>query len=329
LAFAQMLTCSLWALQLRWREVVWPHGLCKGLTFEGPVVGVAVLILSFVPMANILFPVGTMIGERLLYIPSAGLLLAVVSFSHFMGARVCAFLMLIAGGGGVWLTAKRVPEWRTSDSITVADGMKQVQSSRVQFNYANVHLQAKRYDEALMTYQRAISIDPTDHDSLPLYHAGQILFYHGRNWEAEAYLATAVSGYFSPLTIKEEEIFHDYALALWFVQKSQESILNFQKSLAINPAFTKALNNLACAAGLGAMSGSLQVEYLTYGLQMLEQALALEPSNILYWRNSVVLLQLAGDIRSATAAWERTSQLDPQGALAGPPQECTWEFYFR
>ena len=29
----------------------------------------------------------------------------------------------------------------------------------------------------------------------------------------------AVNGFFSPLTIQEEEIWHDYALSLWFVQK--------------------------------------------------------------------------------------------------------------
>jgi len=199
----------------------------------------------------------------------------------------------------------------------------------VQFNYANIHLQEKRYDEALVTYQRAIDIDPTDRDSLPLYHSGQILFYQGRHLEAEAYLHKAVSGYFSPLTIKEEEIWHDYGLVLWFVQKPQESILNFQKALAINPGFTKALNNMACASGYGAWNGMLAREYLQYGLQTLEQALMLEPSNILYWRNSVALLTLAGDQQTAMVAWQRALALDPQGGAGGPPQECSWEFYFR
>merc|ERR1719367_2509796 len=100
-------------------------------------------------MANILFPVGTVIGERLLYIPSAGLLITIVSLAHSSGSRCWALPLLAAGAGAVWLCAGRVPDWESADSITVADGLKQLRSSRVQFNYANVQLQEKRYDEAL------------------------------------------------------------------------------------------------------------------------------------------------------------------------------------
>lgn len=321
LFFAQLLCCSLRALR--------PCRQGFGKIREGPIIGAATIILSFMPMANVLFPVGTVIGERLLYIPSAGFLIAIVSLAHASGSRRWALPLLLAGVGSVWLCAKRVPEWENSDTITVADGQKQLRSARVQFNYANIHLQEKRYDEALLTYKRAIDIDPTDRDSLPLYHSGQILFYQGRHQEAEAYLYKAVSGYFSPLTIKEEEIWHDYGLILWFVQKPQDSILNFQKALAINPTFTKALNNMACAAGYGAWNGLLQREYMQYALNTLEQALMLEPTNILYWRNSVALLTLAGDHQTAMAAWQRASALDPQGGVTGPPQECSWEFYFR
>jgi len=336
LACAQLLACACWALRPRWWAALDPSGCVRaGKPHEGPMVGAAVVILSFVPMANVLFPVGTVIGERLLYIPSAGLLLAIVSLAHFAGLRcrrqrlLWAIALLTAGAALAWLCACRVPDWRTSDTITVADGLKQLRSARVQFNFANVHLQGKRYEQALATYQRAIEIDPTDHDSLPLYHSGQILFYHGRTAEAEVYLHKAVSGYFSPLTIKEEEIWHDYGLVLWFAQKPQESIVNFHKSLVINPAFTKALNNVACAAGYGGLTGALPRPYVNYALQSIEQALALEPTNILYWRNSVALLQLAGDLQTAEAAWQRVAALDPQGALQGPPQECSWEFYFR
>lgn len=78
-------------------------------------------------------------------------------------------------------------------------------SARVQFNYANILLLEHHYDEALETYRRAIRLDPTDHDSLPLYHAGQILTYQGKHEEAVQYLHKAVTGFFSPLTIREEE----------------------------------------------------------------------------------------------------------------------------
>jgi len=333
LAVAQLLTLSIWPLRSTCWERLSPARLPKAAR-EGPIVGMAVVVLSFIPMANVLFPVGTVIGEGLLYIPSAGLLIAAVSLAFIAGHKgggssKWAVLLLLLGAAATWRTAVRVPEWATSDAITTADGLRQLHSSRVQFNFANVHLQAKRHDEALFTYQRAIQIDPTYHDSLPLYHAGQILFYTGRHIEAETYLHKAVSGYYSPLTIKEEEIFHDYGLALWFVQKPRDSITNFEKSLTINPKFTKSLNNAACAAGLGALTGTLQRDFLQYGLQMLDRALQLEPANVLYWRNAVALLNFGGDQQAAMGAWKNVMALDPDGAAAGPPTECTWEFYFR
>ncbi|CAJ1397231.1 unnamed protein product [Effrenium voratum] len=291
---------------------------------EAPIIGVAILILSFVPMSNILFPVGTMIGERLLYIPSAGLLLSVVAL---VPRGRCAWL-LVVGALFVAKTWMRVPEWKDSESITTADGLTQLWSARVQFNLANVYLQAKRYDEALDTYQRSIRIDPTDHDALPLYHAGQILFFKGQHDEANRYLEKAVNGFFSPLTIQEEEIWHDYALSLWFVQKPQASVAHFQKALSINPSFTKAMNNMACAAGLGAIGGLLPREYYQHAINALDQAVRIDPGNVLYWRNAVALMMAGGDGQRAEATWQQLLQMDPAGAT-NPPRDCSWEFYFR
>eukprot|EP00439_Symbiodinium_sp_Y106_P071569 s2593_g12.t2 len=296
---------------------------------EGPIIGLAILVLSFVPMSNVLFPVGTMIGERLLYIPSAGLLTTLVCLAHRSSSpRLFASLLLLAGGLAVWRCALRVPEWKDSDTITTADGLTQLHSARVQFNLANVYLKAKRYDDALATYQRSITIDPTDHDALPLYHAGQILFFKGQHQEAARYLEKAVNGFFSPLTIQEEEIWHDYALSLWFTQKPQASIAHFQKALTINPSFTKALNNMACAAGLGAVTGVLPKEYYQHAINALDQAVRIDPSSVLYWRNAVALMVAGGDQQRATTTWNHLVSMDPQGA-GQPPNDCSWEFYFR
>eukprot|EP00434_Breviolum_minutum_P007369 symbB.v1.2.006503.t1/scaffold361.1/size299464/26 len=304
-------------------SVLHPH---KPAT-EAPIIGMAILILSFVPMSNILFPVGTMIGERLLYIPSAGLLLTVVSLFYSRWRRG-AFLLWLTCSLAIWRCAVRVPDWKNSESITMADGLTQRNSARVQFNLANVYLQAKQYDLALETYQRSINIDPTDHDALPLYHAGQILFFKGQHENAHRYLEKAVNGFFSPLTIKEEEIWHDYALSLWFVQKPESSVLHFQKALSINPLFTKAMNNMACAAGLGAITGTLTRDYYQLAINALDQAVRIDAGNVLYWRNAVALMTAGGDESRAAATWQQLVAMDPQGAMF-PPRDCSWEFYFR
>ncbi|CAE7451333.1 Tmtc4 [Symbiodinium natans] len=45
-------------------------------------IALALLVVTYLPASNILFPVGTVVGERLLYVPSAGYCLAVVVVLH-------------------------------------------------------------------------------------------------------------------------------------------------------------------------------------------------------------------------------------------------------
>eukprot|EP00439_Symbiodinium_sp_Y106_P058667 s1228_g8.t1 len=47
---------------------------------EAPILGLAIFVLSFLPMTNILFPIGTLVAERLLYLPSIGFLIVAVCF---------------------------------------------------------------------------------------------------------------------------------------------------------------------------------------------------------------------------------------------------------
>merc|ERR1719230_776725 len=52
--------------------------------------GLGLFALSFFPMSNILFPVGTLIAERLLYIPSVGYVIVIVSFFNFLWNKLVA-----------------------------------------------------------------------------------------------------------------------------------------------------------------------------------------------------------------------------------------------
>lgn len=311
---------------------------------EGPMLGLAIFLLSFLPMMNLLFPVGTLVAERLLYIPSAGFLAGAVSLLHLhvmrasgrgkQRARATAAWLIMAGTLAVWfvLCRQRVWEWETVEKITFADGLKQLKSSRTQFNLANLYLLEARFDEATLAYQRSIAADPQERDSQPLYHVGQIKLYRGQYDEAERYLHKAVSGYFSPLTLHEEEVWHDYALSLWHVGRGHEAVQNFQNSLITNPSFPKGYNNLACALVLvGLSSTPPDVQAVQQGLQAIERAVSLAPHVPLYWRNAAALLLLAGDQQAAHGAWLRLQELDPATTANGAPvpKDCVWEFYFR
>jgi len=82
--------------------------------------------LSFVPASNLFFPIGTMMADRLLYLPSLGLLgclvLAIYACAQTPKMRIAApvALGLITAGFAVrtWL---RNPDWNTELAIATAD----------------------------------------------------------------------------------------------------------------------------------------------------------------------------------------------------------------
>merc|ERR1712014_427780 len=95
--------------------------------------------------------------------------------------------------------------------------------------------------------------------------------------------------------------------------RPQESILNFQKTMAFNPDFTKGLNNMACAMGIGALTNRLPPEYYDYAIQTLDRAIQAEPSMVLYWRNAIALMTLRGDSQRATTVLQQLVAMDPAG----------------
>ena len=156
-------------------------------------------------------------------------------------------------------------------------------------------MKKQQFAEALSAYQRAVKLDPLDRDSQPLYHAGQILLFRGSYAEAEVHLQKAVSAFYSPLTLHEEEVWNDYAVSLWHTGKPDMAIKNLQNSIVANPTFTKAYNNMACALVTASLARGPDHSMMHAGLWAIEQAIGVLPQMPLYWRNAGVLLNLAGD----------------------------------
>lgn len=82
--------------------------------------GLAWVPLAYAPVSNLLFPVGILIAERTLYLPSVGLALAVGGLArNLRGGALVGLVAALAVLGGVH-TARRVPVWRTNVSATLS-----------------------------------------------------------------------------------------------------------------------------------------------------------------------------------------------------------------
>jgi len=306
-------------------------------------ISLAVLVVPFMPASNVLFPVGTVVGERLLYIPSAGFCLAILVWMHGLlgeagpknaksdhskarlqrpeppldgkAARrkttlaALGFLVILALATR---TVLRVRDWESSDTLFIRDGHIQPKSSKTQFNLGITHMQRQEWDEAVVALMRCAWADPLS--SLPFYRIGQIEILRGRYATAESFLNAAIDKFGASLMVRDEEVFHDLAVAMFQNGKPDGAERRLRIALRIAPDFAKGWNNLACCIASHDLQGATRAA---------RKAATLAANNPQYWANLALLARHTRDTSTAQTAWRHASTLWPG---MPEPRDCTWEF---
>jgi Flp pilus assembly protein TadD len=322
-------------------------------------ISLAVLVVPFLPASNILFPVGTVVGERLLYIPSAGFCLALLIGLHRVVEPACGAAKEVEQDGqkgakgrrhkpavrertiecsdlpphitkaatrhgatiGAALlaivvlftrTLVRVGDWESSDTLFIRDGSIQPTSSKTQFNLGITHMQRQEWDEAVQALVRCAWADPLS--SLPFYRIGQIEILRGRFSTAENYLSAAIEKFGASLMVRDEEVFHDLAVAMFQNGKADGAERRLRIALRINPDFAKGWNNLACCIASHDLQNAARAA---------RKAATLAPENPQYWANLALLSRHTRDASTSATAWHHASTLWPG---MPEPRDCTWEF---
>jgi len=340
----------------------------------------ALLLVPYLPASNILFPVGTVIGERLMYIPSAGFCLAVVVGLHRAYARAtrtdsrryvdaaagaavtadgtvgphrskkggrassreprrrpeapatpqrasmvlslspretsrlltCSVLVCIAMVVLTVRTLLRVRVWESAETLFLYDGHTQPTSSKTQFNLGITHMQRQEWDEAVQALLRCAWADPLS--SLPFYRIGQIEILRGRFDAAESFLSAAIDKFGASLMVRDEEVFHDLAVAMFQNGKPDRAEKRLKIALQLNPEFAKGWNNLGCC---------IASRDLHDASRAVQRAVTLAPENPQYWANLALLARHMRDPSTGAEAWRRAVALWPS---MPEPRDCTWEF---
>lgn len=131
--------------------------------------GIAWVGIALAPVANLVVPVGVLVAERTLYLPSAGLALALgaglASWRATLGAGTRrwadAGVALVVVAAGV-RSALRVPVWESTTTVyqsVVNDSPRSYFGPTIAARYAEAD---GRYDDALDAYRRAARLLPTD-----------------------------------------------------------------------------------------------------------------------------------------------------------------------
>jgi Tfp pilus assembly protein PilF len=149
--------------------------------------------LTFALVSNLVIPIGTIMGERLLYLPSAGFCLALAAVltravpSSRTRAAIVAVVVALYGAR----TVDRNAVWReplTFFRTMVADAPR---SARSHAELASALAEAGRFGEARAEFAQALAIAPEE--PVILYNWGNALTAEGRWDEAAAVYRRAVA----------------------------------------------------------------------------------------------------------------------------------------
>ena len=152
----------------------------KYRTFPGASFAVGFLMLTFLPVSNLLMPIGTIMGERLFYLPSAGLCLLVGAGydafdywtrTHGSGRPALRRWLHVTRAIGLGLligvcllfllrTILRNQDWVDDDHIAQSTLQAVPNSAKAHSAVGRLAKDKQQWDEAISHFQKALSIYP-------------------------------------------------------------------------------------------------------------------------------------------------------------------------
>lgn len=129
--------------------------------------GLFAIGLAWLPTANLLFPVGIVLAERTLYLPSLGLALLVAAGVDAVVARhgrqVATLALAVLLLPLAWRTLTRSPDWKNNRDLVLAALANHPESYKVHAAAARVLRRLGNLDAALREYRVADELYPLDH----------------------------------------------------------------------------------------------------------------------------------------------------------------------
>lgn len=151
---AALVFCTVWAWRRSRQTFYW-------LGFFG---------ITFAIVSNVVLPIGTILGERLLYMPSIGLCMllamAVMQLARALTAQPsrirAVFVVLMATVVGLHMarTLARIEDWKTEERLYLRDYRNVPRSAKAMNNAAAMMVSQERYEEAIELFERATTVVP-------------------------------------------------------------------------------------------------------------------------------------------------------------------------
>jgi len=213
------------------------------LVRRAPMAGFALLFMAVSASltTNIMLFIGTLLAERLMYLPSAGLCLLAgwaAGRPDRGGAR--AFAWVVAAVAAALLLGRsytRIPDWKDDFSLYSSAARVSPRSARIQYNLGNAYLREARYSDASQSYRAALAIYPDFQDAR--VNLGMALVQQGQAAEALGLLETAAEK--NP---KDADLAINLGTAYRKMGDQSRAEQAFRRALELDANSSRAWNNL-------------------------------------------------------------------------------------
>ncbi|MBM3277002.1 MAG: tetratricopeptide repeat protein [Candidatus Handelsmanbacteria bacterium] len=223
--------------------------------------GLAWMLVALAPVANLFFPIGTGMAERLLYLPAAGFCLTLALLLRQLGARRTAVgaLLALCLAWGTW---SRSGDWRDEYTLFSQAVRAQPQSARAWQVLGKAALERDEEPLGLQCLQRALAIFPSYYE----VHADLGAFYEkkGDHDGAADHLARCLE-----LRSNYPPGWYNLGLVHYRQGRRDEARQAFAKAVLYDPGYARAYYNL----GVMELEESRPVP----ARELFQKALALDP----------------------------------------------------
>lgn len=250
--------------------------------------------------SNLLVFIGTIMAERLMYLPSAGLSLlcgwAVSKACDRGRGRAAAVLATMALSACAVRSWTRIPEWKDDFSLYRSAARTSPLSTRIRYNLGNAYLRSGEYDRAEENYRAALDIYP-DFGSARV-NLGMTLLKLGRPREARTMLLDAAER--DP---GSAEVAVNLGAAHRALGDDGRAEAEFRRALSLDPREAQAWNNL----------GSIDLARgdVARAIEHLQEAVRLRAENAVFRINLADALIAGGRVPEGLAQFEAAHGLAP------------------
>lgn len=274
--------------------------LSLGRRFRPALLGAGWLLLSLLPVAN-LVGIGPQAAERLVYLPSAGLAIILVTFRDRLPGWIGWSRQVAVAGLSVACavfavdTSLRLPVWRNEITLYSAMVREAPTAPSAYANLANA-LREQDPDSAIALYRRSLELDPGQ------FHArtnlGILLSGRGEHQTALELLGSAVR-----LRPRSAQAHNNLGLALLAAGQPDSALGVIEDAIGIEPDNRTLRTNRATALQAAGQEAAARAELLRLA--------ELDPDDVHLLLQLVGLEESAGRLDSAALWLRRAVQLTP------------------